>query len=77
MVRQELVARQLAAHLPAARPARILDVGCGQGTQLLRLAWQGHQVTGLDYPAYHAGTVRGRRRDRNRGVGAGRGVNRE
>jgi len=50
VVRQELVARQLAGHLPAA-PARILDVGCGQGTQLLRLARQGHQVTGLDSSA--------------------------
>jgi S-adenosylmethionine-dependent methyltransferase len=47
VVRQELVARQLAAHLPAA-PSRILDVGCGQGTQLLQLARAGHQVTGLD-----------------------------
>jgi S-adenosylmethionine-dependent methyltransferase len=50
VVRQELVARQLAAHLPAA-PARILDVGCGQGTQLLRLARLGHHVTGLDASA--------------------------
>jgi SAM-dependent methyltransferase len=47
VVRQELVARQLAAHLPAA-PSRILDVGCGQGTQLLQLARAGHHVTGLD-----------------------------
>ena len=50
VVRQELVARQLAAHLPR-EPARILDVGCGQGTQLLRLARQGHHVTGLDNSA--------------------------
>jgi S-adenosylmethionine-dependent methyltransferase len=50
VVRQELVARQLAGHLPAA-PARILDVGCGQGTQLLRLARAGHHVTGLDASA--------------------------
>jgi S-adenosylmethionine-dependent methyltransferase len=50
VVRQELVARQLAAHLPAP-PARILDVGCGQGTQLLRLARLGHDVTGLDSSA--------------------------
>jgi SAM-dependent methyltransferase len=50
VVRQELVARQLAEHLPAA-PARILDVGCGQGTQLLRLARHGHRVTGLDASA--------------------------
>jgi S-adenosylmethionine-dependent methyltransferase len=50
VVRQELVARQLAQHLPAGA-ARILDVGCGQGTQLLHLARQGHRVTGLDASA--------------------------
>jgi SAM-dependent methyltransferase len=48
VVRQELVARQLAAHLPAVPPRRVADIGCGQGTQLLRLARQGHHVTGLD-----------------------------
>lgn len=48
VVRQELVARQLAAHLRRAVPLRILDVGCGQGTQMLRLARDGHHVTGLD-----------------------------
>ena len=72
-VRQEMVARQLAAHLPApdardASPAvdagesapvpdartraaggvRVLDLGCGQGTQALRLARAGYPVTGLD-----------------------------
>jgi SAM-dependent methyltransferase len=47
VVRQELVARQLEAHLPGP-PRRILDVGCGQGTQVLRLARRGHEVTGLD-----------------------------
>ncbi|MGH3273160.1 MAG: class I SAM-dependent methyltransferase [Streptosporangiaceae bacterium] len=48
VVRQELVARQLAAHLPPAPPRQILDAGCGQGTQVLRLARLGHHVTGLD-----------------------------
>jgi SAM-dependent methyltransferase len=48
IVRQELVARQLAAHLPDDPPRRVLDIGCGQGTQALLLARCGHQVTGLD-----------------------------
>lgn len=47
VVRQELVARQLAAHLGEG-PYRVLDVGCGQGTQVLRLARLGHEVTALD-----------------------------
>src|SRR5689334_15920689 len=54
VVRQELVWRQLSAHLPESlrRPGRrVLDVGCGQGTQLLRLARSGHAVTGLDSSA--------------------------
>ena len=50
-VRQELVARQLAAHLPApdaGAPVRVVDFGCGQGTQALRLARAGYAVTGVD-----------------------------
>ncbi|MGW4212697.1 class I SAM-dependent methyltransferase [Lentzea sp. NPDC004789] len=47
VVRQELVSRQLTTHLPPP-PSRVLDVGCGQGTQLLRLARAGHHVTGVD-----------------------------
>jgi SAM-dependent methyltransferase len=48
VVRQEVVARQLAAHLPDSPPQRVLDIGCGQGTQALLLARRGHLVTGLD-----------------------------
>lgn len=43
VVRQELVGRQLAVHLPAA-PASVLDVGAGQGTQAIRLARLGFDV---------------------------------
>ena len=48
VVRQEVVARQLAAHLPDVPRRRVLDIGCGQGTQALLLARRGHLVTGLD-----------------------------
>ncbi|MEW1953263.1 methyltransferase domain-containing protein [Terrabacter sp. NPDC080008] len=47
VVRQELVARQLSAHL-SARPLTVLDVGAGQGTQALRLARAGHVVTAVE-----------------------------
>jgi SAM-dependent methyltransferase len=47
-----LVARQLdeqiAARFPVGQRLRVLDVGTGQGTQLLRLARAGHKVTGLE-----------------------------
>lgn len=51
-VRQALVARQIderiAAHFPVGRRLRVLDVGLGQGTQALRLARAGHEITGLE-----------------------------
>jgi S-adenosylmethionine-dependent methyltransferase len=46
-VRQALVAAQL-DEVFRDGPGRVLDVGCGQGTQALRLAALGHAVTGLD-----------------------------
>ncbi len=52
VVQQELVARQLdeqiAGRFPVGRRLRVLDVGMGRGTQALRLARAGHQVTGLE-----------------------------
>jgi SAM-dependent methyltransferase len=50
VVRQELVARQLEGELPPA-PVRIIDLGCGQGTQALRLARRGYELTGVDASA--------------------------
>jgi S-adenosylmethionine-dependent methyltransferase len=50
VVRQELVARQL-AEVVAGQRTRVLDLGCGQGTQALRLARAGHDVVGLDASA--------------------------
>ncbi|MEE4596203.1 methyltransferase domain-containing protein [Streptomyces sp. DSM 41524] len=54
-VRQALVAHQLdeqiTARFPVGQRLRILDVGVGQGTQALRLARAGHEVTGLESDA--------------------------
>jgi S-adenosylmethionine-dependent methyltransferase len=50
VVRQHLVAEQLSAELPATA-VRIIDLGCGQGTQAIRLARRGHEVTGVDTSA--------------------------
>ncbi|MHC3474529.1 class I SAM-dependent methyltransferase [Streptomyces sp. 7R007] len=47
-----MVARQLdeqiAGRFPVGQRLRVLDVGMGQGTQALRLARAGHQVTGIE-----------------------------
>jgi S-adenosylmethionine-dependent methyltransferase len=51
VVRQEVVARQLAGCLPDLPPRQVLDIGCGQGTQALLLARRGHVVAGLDSSA--------------------------
>jgi S-adenosylmethionine-dependent methyltransferase len=50
VTRQELVTRQLAAHLPngPAESTTVLDIGAGQGTQALRLAARGFQVTAVE-----------------------------
>lgn len=58
VVRQEVVARQLAAHLPDLPSRRVLDIGCGQGTQAVLLARRGHFVTGLDSSAQLLGDFR-------------------
>ena len=50
VVRQELVRRQLAAEL-GPPPVRIIDLGCGQGTQAVALARRGYEVTGVDASA--------------------------
>jgi SAM-dependent methyltransferase len=47
VVRQALVQRQLAAHLPST-PATVLDVGAGQGTQAIGLARLGFDVTAVE-----------------------------
>ena len=47
VVRQELIGRQLDRHLTPP-PGGILDVGAGQGTQSLRLARAGYEVTAIE-----------------------------
>lgn len=45
-VRQEMIRRQIADH--ARSTMKVLDVGCGQGTQLLELAALGCTATGIE-----------------------------
>lgn len=47
LVRDSLVARQLAEHLPAF-PGTVADIGGGAGPQAIRLARLGHEVVVLD-----------------------------
>jgi S-adenosylmethionine-dependent methyltransferase len=57
VVRQEVLAAQLRDLAP--QPLRVLDVGCGQGTQALALARAGHAVTGVDPSAELLGRFAG------------------
>ncbi|MCS0605189.1 methyltransferase domain-containing protein [Streptomyces sp. LP11] len=49
---------QIAGRFPVGRRLRVLDVGMGQGTQALRLARLGHQVTGVEQDATMIGAAR-------------------
>ncbi|MGW7304059.1 class I SAM-dependent methyltransferase [Streptomyces sp. NPDC054835] len=52
LLRHEIVRRRLLGELALlGRPARILDVGCGDGEMVLRLAAAGHHVTGAEVSA--------------------------
>lgn len=49
---------QIAGRFPVGRRLRVLDVGMGQGTQALRLARAGHQVTGVEQDPKMIATAR-------------------
>jgi S-adenosylmethionine-dependent methyltransferase len=58
-VRQQLVSDQISAHLPVMDiPLRVLDAGCGQGTQAVSLARLGHEVVGIDLSEALLGAAR-------------------
>jgi hypothetical protein len=70
VVRQHLVASQLADVTAGGPPLRVLDAGCGQGTQALGSARAGHAVTGSTrHPPCSPGS--GPRSPRNRRTSAG------
>ena len=49
---------QIAGRFPVGQRLRVLDVGMGQGTQALRLARLGHQVTGVEQDSTMIATAR-------------------
>jgi SAM-dependent methyltransferase len=49
---------QIAGRFPVGQRLRVLDVGMGQGTQALRLARAGHQVTGVEKDPRMLGAAR-------------------
>ncbi|MDX3458673.1 methyltransferase domain-containing protein [Streptomyces sp. ME02-8801-2C] len=49
---------QIAGRFPVGQRLRVLDVGMGQGTQALRLARAGHQVTGVEKDPTMLGAAR-------------------
>ncbi|MFD6314007.1 class I SAM-dependent methyltransferase [Streptomyces nigra] len=51
---------QIAGRFPVGKRLRVLDVGMGQGTQALRLARAGHQVTGVERDATIIAAARAR-----------------
>ncbi|GAB3120831.1 methyltransferase domain-containing protein [Streptomyces calidiresistens] len=50
LLRHELVAHRVLTEL-GGKPVRVLDVGCGDGEMVLRLATAGHHVTGAEVSA--------------------------
>jgi len=46
------------AELLAAQPSRVLDLGCGPGLYMERLARMGHTITGVDYSPASAAHAR-------------------
>ncbi|MFE2678180.1 class I SAM-dependent methyltransferase [Streptomyces hygroscopicus] len=59
---------QITARFPVGQRLRVLDVGVGQGTQALRLARAGHEVTGLESDATMLETARTALADEPEGI---------